>query len=141
MLHCNYRNKDDYMDDYIITKGIKFTIEWYIDHNGYSQAFDYFEKLSEIQQDKILALFKVMANMGKIWNETKFRNEGDGVYAFKIDQDRFLCFFFRGGKIIITNAFTKKSQKMPTKEKNKALVAYKSYLKRVQESIYYEEEH
>lgn len=107
---------------------------------GYSQALEYFEKLPESQQDKILTLLQFMATVGKIWDTTKFRNEGNGIYAFKTGQDRYLCFFFKQGKIIITNAYTKKSQKMPPKEKQKALTAYKDYVNRVQEKTYYEEE-
>lgn len=78
--------------------------------------------------------------MGKIWDITKFRNEADGIYTFKASQDRFLCFFFKHGKIIVTNAYTKKSQKMPPREKKKALIAQYDYVRRVNEGTYYEEE-
>lgn len=128
------------MKNNLAFKGIKYAIEWFFDDKGYSQALEYFEQSPENKQDKILALFQFMATMGKIWDITKFRNEGDGIYTFKASQDRYLCFFFKQGKIIITNAYTKKSQKMPPKEKEKALVAYKNYVKRVQKGTYYEEE-
>lgn len=49
-----------------------------------------------------------MGEQGKIFDETKFRNEGDKIYAFKPQPDRYLCFFFQGKKIIVTNAFIKK---------------------------------
>ena len=127
------------MIDKIAFKGKKYTIEWFINRNGNSQAFEYFENSTEKEQDKAIALFKFMANIGMIYNIEKFRNEGDGIYAFKISQSRYLCFFFRGGKIIITNAYTKKSTKIPPKEKQKALIAYKDYIKRIQEGTYYEE--
>lgn len=71
-----------------------------------------------------------MGNIGKIWDITKFRYEGDGIYVFKADQSRYFCFFFKDAKIIVTNAFMKKSQKMPQKEKQKALMAYKNYIKK-----------
>jgi hypothetical protein len=61
-----------------------------------------------------------MAHMGKIRNETKFRNEEDGIYAFKPKPDRFLCFFFSGKKIIVTNAFEKRQDKLPLEEKKKS---------------------
>ena len=127
------------MKNNIALGGTKYTIEWFFDDKGYSQALEYFEELPESQQDKILALFQFMATMGKIWDTTKFRNEGGGIYAFKAGQDRYLCFFFKQGKIIVTNAYTKKSQKMPPKEKRRALAAYKDYVNRVQEETYYEE--
>jgi phage-related protein len=128
------------MKSYTAFKGIKFSIEWYVDHRGYSQPFEYFEKSSKLQQDKTLALFEFMANHGRIFNREKFNNEGDDIYAFKINQDRYICFFFKGGKIVVTNAFIKKSQKMPSKEKERALRALDDYIKRVQEGTYYEEE-
>lgn len=95
---------------------------------GNSQAFEYYQGISVAQKDKILALFRYMVNFGKIWDITKFRNEGDGIYTFKANQDRYLCFFFSHGKIIITNAFTKKTQKIPKKEKLKAIIAYNNYV-------------
>ena len=49
-------------------------------------------------------------------------------------------FFFKGKKIIITNAFVKKSQKLPKSEKERAVKAYESYEKRVKEESYYEKE-
>jgi len=76
--------------------------------------------------------------MGKIVNKEKFRYEGDRIYAFKISPDRFLCFFFEGAKIIITNAYTKKTTKMPQKEKQRALKAKEDYIKRYGGGKYYE---
>lgn len=124
-----------------IVSGNKFIIEWYFDEKGYSQAQEYFKNSTEDQQDKTTALFRLMANFGKIFNITKFMNEDDGIYAFKTDQDRYLCFFSKDRKIIITNAFTKKTQKLPPKEKAKAIIAYKSYIHRIEKGIYYEEIH
>ena len=117
------------MKNIIAFEGEKYTIEWFVDVKGYSQALEYYQESPVTQRDKILALFRYMVTFGKIWDITKFRNEGDGIYTFKTNQDRYLCFFFRQGKIIITNAFTKKTQKMPQKEKQKAIAAYKSYTK------------
>ena len=81
-----------------------------------------------------------MGDHGKIHDETKFRSESDGIYAFKPQPHRYLCFFFKGRKIIITNAFMKKAQKMPTAEKERALKAYVSYEDRIKEGSYYETE-
>jgi len=47
---------------------------------------------------------------------------------------------FRGQKIIVTNAFTKKAQQLPQGEKDLALKAYRCYEKRIKEETYYEEE-
>jgi len=119
-------------------KGSKFTIEWYFSNRGKSDALKYFEKLSPSRKKKFFYLLDALSNLGKIFNKEKFRHEGDQIYAIKASPDRFLCFFFEGSKIIITNAYEKKSAKMPKREKEKALNAKKDYKKRYSEGIYYE---
>jgi hypothetical protein len=79
--------------DYLVFEGKVFDIEWYFTEREESQAKEYFEELEDGQQNKAMNLFKLMGNIGKILNKEKFRNEGSGIYAFKIKQDRFLCFF------------------------------------------------
>jgi len=53
--------------------------------------------------------------------------------------DRFLCFFFRGNKIIVTNAFEKKRNKLPANEKRIALMSKKQYEMRLKEGKYYDQ--
>jgi len=128
------------MKKYIAYKGKKFIIEWFFDSKGKSKVKEYFLELDEDQQDKLLHLFLIMGNQGQIKNITKFNFEGDGIYAFKPKPDRFLCFFFEGNKIIVTNAFIKRQQKLPMNEKARALRIKENYLKRVEEGKYYENE-
>lgn len=80
----------------------------------------------------------MLGDTGKIRSEKKFRNEGDQIYAFKPLPDRFLCFFHQGSKVIVTNAFEKKTDKLPITEKKKALNAKEDYIKRNNEGSYYE---
>jgi hypothetical protein len=72
--------------------------------------------------------------------KSKFRYEGDKIYAFKSRPHRFLCFFIEGGKIIVTNAFWKRQDKLPQQEKERALRCRESYIKRVEIGKYYEKE-
>jgi len=120
------------MDDKscIIYSGEKFTLEWYYDKNGKSAAYDYFMESTEVLQDKFLVLIKKMGEFGKIYDITKFRNEGDGIYAFKPQPDRYLSFFTDGRKIIITNGFRKKTDKLPKNEKKLAMKYRQDYLER-----------
>ncbi|HDH98737.1 MAG TPA: hypothetical protein ENF70_06370, partial [Deltaproteobacteria bacterium] len=53
------------------------------------------------------------------------------IFAFKPQPDRFLSFFFVGKKIVVTNGFRKKGQKLPQKEKVLALKRMKNYDSRV----------
>lgn len=70
--------------------------------------------------------------------QTKFRNEGDKIFAFKPQPDRFLSFFYIDKKIIVTNAYRKQGEKLPSQEKKRAEERMKDYIKRVQEGTYYD---
>lgn len=87
------------MKNRIAYEGSDFKIEWYIDEKGYSQALEYYEEQPKDKQRKLLNLYRLMGDQGKIFDETKFRYEGDGIYAFKPQPDRYLCFFFKGKKL------------------------------------------
>ncbi|MFM5979249.1 MAG: type II toxin-antitoxin system RelE/ParE family toxin [Sphaerospermopsis kisseleviana] len=126
--------------EYIIYVGSVFQLEWYFDENGESEALEYFNQLSEQQQLKFLFLVKRIGDFGKISNKEQFRNEGDKIYAFKPQPDRFLCFFFTGKKIIVTNAFQKKTQKLPNNQKEKVIQYMNAFIQRHEEGKYYEEE-
>ena len=128
------------MKEYVAYKGTKFTIEWYYSQKGESQALDFFNDLSATEQQKFFHLVKRMGDFGFISDKTKFRNEDDGIYAFKPQPNRFLSFFYEGGKIIITNAFVKKSQKLKKQDKDIAISARNDYLTRVKENTYYDTE-
>ncbi len=126
------------MEELVIYEGNEYTLEWYHDSKGKSQALNYFNALSNIQKRKALHLFVVMGDFGKIHDITKFRNEEDSIYAFKPQPDRFLCFFFKGRKIIVTNAFRKTQDKLPKQEKEKALNYKEDYEVRVKRGTYYD---
>ncbi|MDR1099297.1 MAG: type II toxin-antitoxin system RelE/ParE family toxin [Treponema sp.] len=113
--------------DCIIYSGSIFTIEWYYDKTGYSQAYGYFVETSQEQKRKFLVLIKKMGDFGKIYDKTKFTYEGDKIYAFKPQPDRYLSFFTKDKKIIVTNAFQKKTQKMPRTEKELAIKNMNTY--------------
>ena len=128
------------MSCYVVYQGIQFTIEWYYDSQGKSPAYDYFIELSFERKKKLDYLIRRMGDGGKIQDEEKFRHEGDQIYAFKPQPDRFLCFFIKGSKIIVTNAFEKKTNKLPLREKEKALKYKQDYIKRVTRGVYYAQE-
>ena len=114
----------------IIYVGEKFTIEWYYDKDGKSVAYNYFDDSTFDQKSKFYFLIKRIGDTGKIYDITKFRYEGDDIYAFKPQSDRYLSFFTDGKKIIITNGFKKKTDKMPKNEKDLAIRLRQDYLER-----------
>lgn len=106
------------MNQYVAYQGSEFIIEWYYDIKGESFALEFFKKQPKEQQRKLLNLFRLMGEQGKIFDETKFLNEGDKIYAFKPHPDRYLCFLFQGKKIIVTNAFIKKLKNSQKEKKS-----------------------
>lgn len=124
--------------EYIVCGGSEFTVEWYFNDQGKSSAKKYFDQLQLVRKKKFMNLVRLMCGQGEIQDTTKFRYENDGIYAFKPQPDRFFCFFFTGSKIIITNAYEKKSDKMSLPDKAKAQRAYSDYLYRVEKGTYYE---
>ncbi|MEQ8470019.1 MAG: type II toxin-antitoxin system RelE/ParE family toxin [Marinoscillum sp.] len=130
----------DELPEYIAYQGDVYQIEFYFDEKGKSQARDYLSDLKPGVVKKFAHLLQMIGDAGQIRNKEKFRNEGDKIYAFKPQPHRFLCFFFDGNKIILTNAFMKKQQKLPKSEKNKALKNKTDYENRVKKGGYYGQE-
>ena len=124
--------------EYVVYRGESFTIEWYFNHVNHSEAFEYYNSLSAPEKIQLLKLIKRMGDVGEIKDKTKFRHEGDKIYAFKPQPDRFLCFFNEGKKIIITNGFRKKQPKLPLQEKEEALRKRDDYINRIKSGEYYE---
>ncbi|MCL2411306.1 MAG: type II toxin-antitoxin system RelE/ParE family toxin [Treponema sp.] len=114
----------------LIYSGSEFTLEWYYDKNGKSVAKEYYLESTTDLQKKFLILVKRMGDFGKIFDKTKFRNEGDGIYAFKPQPDRYLSFFTDRKKIIVTNGFKKKTDKLPKNEKDLAKKIRQDYFDR-----------
>lgn len=54
------------MKQYIAYEGNEFEIEWYYDTKGFASALEYFRKQPNDKQRKLLNLFRLMAEQGKI---------------------------------------------------------------------------
>jgi hypothetical protein len=124
--------------EYFAYKGEYFTIEWFFDSKGKSQPLDYFYAMKDSQKRKLLMLFKRIGDFGTISDKTKFRYENDGIYAFKPQPDRFLSFFTKDKKIIVTEAYLKKGNKLPQNIKERTLKIKEEYIRRVEGGKYYE---
>jgi len=86
--------------EYIAYKGDALQIEWYYSPKGNSHALEHYLELDHKDRVKVFKLFKMMGDVGKIRDETKFRSEGDKVYAFKPQPHRFLSFFVQGKNLL-----------------------------------------
>src|ERR1700722_19715853 len=102
--------------------GEKFSIEFFVAEDGSCPAEDWLDCQSMKMQQKFAALFKMLGDVGKIFNEQKFKHltGSDQLFEFKADQGSVLCFFFVGKRVILTHGFLKKSDKPPKGEIERA---------------------
>ena len=127
-------------EKYIFYQGEKFQVEFYFTETGEMPAKEYFEKESPGMQLKLAALVKRIADHGRLFDKTKFRivDSKKHIFEFKPVEHRFFSFFYEGKRIIITNAYRKKSQKVSKRDLEKARILKKTYIDRLKEGVYYE---
>lgn len=104
----------------IVCEGQCFAIVWGVAGSGECQARDYYESLEDTDRAKALALFKRMADVGKICDKTKFNQETKKLYVFKPQPHRFFCFFVKGKRIVMVSAYQKQGDKAPPQEIKRA---------------------
>mgnify|MGYP001591690111 CR=1 FL=1 len=129
-------------EDYIFYHGEKFQVEFYFTETGKIPAIEYLEKTSLDVKVKLAASVKYIAEYGKLFDITKFRqvDPKEKIFEFKPMGHRFFNFFYEGGKIIITNGYMKKSQKVSKKDLERARDIKKDYTYRAKGGGYYEKE-
>ena len=112
-----------FFENFLIYKGEYFSVYFQAETIDSSCVHGYFESCDEATQSSLLFLARTIADIGRIYDEIKFRVEDrqNKIYCFKPKKERFFCFFFAGKKIIITSAYTKKSQKLDRGELKKAI--------------------
>lgn len=117
----------------LVYDGEALRIEFYVALNGRVPAEEWIEALSLSSQQKFAALFARMGDVGKIWNERKFKHltETDQIFEFKVETDRILCFFFVGRRLILTHGFRKSGDKTPRREIDRAEACKKDFEGRV----------
>lgn len=119
----------NYYEDFLVYGGEYYSIYFHAEEKDSSSVNDYFEACDDVTQASLLVLVKRMADIGHIYDETKFRIEDrqNKIYCFKPKRERFFCFFFTGKRIIITSAHTKKRQKLDRHELKRAVQIRKQY--------------
>ena len=102
----------------LIYEGDIFKIEAYKTDKYETPALEWLEASPERLQVKFAALFKRLADNGRIYNEQKFKHltGTEKIFEFKADDARVLSFFFFGKRVILTHGFIKKSKKTPKRE-------------------------
>ncbi|MBF0320400.1 MAG: type II toxin-antitoxin system RelE/ParE family toxin [Nitrospirae bacterium] len=84
---------------------------------------DFMDDIPEKESIRLKALFKRFSNAGQIINKEQFNYLGDKLFEFKVNQRRIICAYdiYRRHVLIVTHGFTKKQQKTPKKEIDRAL--------------------
>lgn len=127
-------------EEYIFYKGEKFQIEFFFTEQGTIPVRKLLESLTSKRiLIKLAAFVKLMGDQGILYDEQKFRivDKKEKIYEFKPAGYRFFNFFHTGRKIIITNGYAKKSQKVDKKELKRAIESKKDYIQRTSGGEYY----
>jgi len=129
-------------EKYVFYQGEKFQVEFYFTETGNIPAKEYLEDASLDVKIKLAALVKYIAQAGQIFDITKFRlvDTKEKIFEFKPLQHRFFNFFYEGRRIIITNGYMKKSQKVSKRDLEKARMLKQDYIRRVKGGSYYGKE-
>ncbi len=97
------------------------TVSFYRLHNGHSPIEEFLDSLSGKQAQKVLWVFQLIEELDVIPRQYfKKLVDSEGIWEIRIqfgnDIFRLLGFFDGGTLLILTNGFTKKTQKTPPQE-------------------------
>ncbi|MGQ0568837.1 MAG: type II toxin-antitoxin system RelE/ParE family toxin [Armatimonadota bacterium] len=118
-----------------------FDIVFYRTKNGKCQACDYARAMDINHQAKAKRWFQELAKLGEELPPEYGEHLRDGVWELRINiqhhQHRFLYSFWKD-IIVVTNAFLKKSQKVPPAEIERSRKAMADWIAREQWEAVYE---
>ena len=99
-------------------------IDWYTAPNGKQPAKEFVDGLDSKMKAKLLGSVEYLRRYGPQLRMPYSRYLRDGIFELRAEQGgnitRVLYFFFDGGRAILTNGFTKKTQATPAQEITKA---------------------
>ena len=113
---------------------MKFEVEFYETESGKVPIEEFLEKLDDKLRAKTVGLMEILEEKGTDMREPYSKYIDDGIFELRCklgsNITRSLYFFYSGRKIIFTNGFVKKTQKIPAKELSLAKKYRDDYLKR-----------
>jgi Phage derived protein Gp49-like (DUF891) len=92
----------------VLRDGACRRVVWGADASGRYRAREFFEALKVAEQARFEALFRRLADTGKIKDKRKFVKEPSGIYCFKCHGKRIAC-FFDGRDVVLIDGFGKKT--------------------------------
>ena len=96
------------------------TIAYAVDSKGRSPGKDFFDALPDQDKAKLMHLFRLLGEQGRIINPQKFGNLKEGFHEFKSFQIRMPCRYLPNGVVLITHGFRKKRDRTPREEIDRA---------------------
>ena len=114
-----------------------YKIEFYEDKDGNKPARDYIKALrkkkdknSRIKADRITQYLRYLQTDGTFIGQPIVKHiEGD-IWELRPDKERIFFVVYLEGVFVLLHAFTKKTQKTPEKELERARAEYKDLLER-----------
>lgn len=98
----------------------KYSIEFYEKENGEAPAEEFIKSLDNKMKAKVLRILDMLETNGPLMRIPYSEYLRDGIFEIRAKQGtdivRILYFFCKKKRIILTNGFTKKSQKTPDKQ-------------------------
>ena len=116
-----------------------FEVIIYRDQNGKSEVVDYLDELGKnantdkkdrINRQKILAYLQVLSQYGTRMGQPYVKHIEDDIWELRPLRNRIFFFYWKDNKFVILHCFTKKTQKTPAKEIERAKRNRKDFLKR-----------
>ena len=112
----------------------KFKAEFFTQQNGSKPAKDFLLSQDVKMREKLFGLIDILEENGNQLREPYSKPLEDGIFELRAklgsDITRILYFFFYEGRIILTHGFTKKTQKTPRNEIERAKKYRKEFLER-----------
>ena len=100
--------------------------------SGKSPVSEWLSSLDLRTRTKFSAIKDLLEEFGRDLREPYAKYVGDGIFELRFSGSegavRVLYFFFEGNKIIFTNGFIKKTDKLPQHEKQIAIQRKNSFL-------------
>lgn len=114
-----------------------YSIKIYEDRYGKSEIKEYIRNLrqntckdSKIKFNKIISYMRILSENGLSIGEPYIKYLGDEIWELRPLRDRILFGCWNNNKFILLSIFTKKTQKTPKNEIEKAKRLLKDYIKR-----------
>jgi len=112
----------------------KYQVVLYEKENGDVPVEDFINSLDVKMSAKIYRLLTMISENGPELREPYSKHLGDGIFELRAkvgsNITRVLYFFFIGRRVVVTNGFTKKTQKTPKAEIDKAKTFRDEYRQR-----------